>query len=623
MTPIKPLRLTLPLGEGESPSSFASRLAALNTASGAANFLLDLGLNTRFVADGYDRALDRLANLAGVSSASLAANATSRIGGGDYMIRAERVPKSFLRRSRLHVCPACLQEDFTFADGPSIMQRPELHAFGRTAWLLSPIRTCAKHKLGLVELFHAKRPLEIHDFAHAVRTEWPRIGSLLAAAPRREPSALEIYILDRIRNGRGTAWLDTCSLNGAVKSCEIIGAVLLHGLTPNLTRFSEDDWEAAGAAGYAIARQGEEALRHFFTSLQETCPTQAGQVGPQAIFGRLYQWLNYHGMGEERAPLRDLLRQHLLETMPIGPGTKFLGRMVESRTVHSIYTLSKATGQHPKRLRKILIEAGLVPKDAIGVVDNRIVFSADEAEQIVRRFTTSIPLKDVAAYLNCPRVHARLLYEREFIRPVIDASTSMASGKHSFDKDDLDNFLARLLQSASPMADPEPGFADLPHAAKRACCSAMEIVALVLEGRLKRLGRDLNQQGYLALIVDVEEVRALVRLGLNAQGMTLREVERRFGIHTGVVKALIRPGDGPLPTMTVVNPVNRCPQTVVPFEALDAFEREYVGLTRLARERGVHHVVLRKRLDAAGVVPALTREKFSATFYRRRELPEP
>jgi hypothetical protein len=473
-----------------------------------------------------------------------------------------------------------------------------------------------------MELFHAKRPLEMHDFAHAVRTEWPRIGSLLAAAPRREPSALETYVLDRIRNGRGAAWLDTCSLNGAVKSCEIIGAVLLHGRTPNLTKFSEDDWEAAGAAGYAIARQGEEALRRFFSSLQETCPTQAGQVGPQAIFGRLYQWLNYQGRGEEGAPLRDLLRQYLLETMPVGPGNSLLGRMVESRRVHSIYTLSKATGQHPKRLRKILIEAGLVPEDATDIVDNRVVFNADEAEQLVRRFATSVPLTEVAAYLNCSRVHARLLYEREFIRPVVDASTSLASGKHSFEKEDLDNFFARLLHSATPMSDLEAGFADLPRAAKRACCSAMEIVALVLEGRLKRLRRDLRQQGYLALLVDVEEVQALVRLNLNAQGMTLREVERRFGTHTKVVEALIRTGDGPLPTMTVINPVNRCPQTVVPFDSLEAFEREYVGLTHLARERGVHHVVLRKRLDAAGVVPALTREKFGATFYRRSELPE-
>jgi hypothetical protein len=491
------------------------------------------------------------------------------------------------------------------------------------AWLLRPIRTCAKHNLGLVELFNTTRPSELYDFAHAVRTEWPRIDSLLAAAPRREPSPLETYILDRIQNGRALAWLDACSLHGAVKSCEIIGAVSLHGPTPNLKSFSEDEWAAAGAAGYAIARQGEEAFRRFFSSLQEACPSQAGQVGPQAIYGRLYQWWNYGGRGAEAGPLRDLLRQHVVETTPIRPGTSVLGEIVESRSVHSVYTLSKATGQHPKRLRKILIEAGLVPEDATDVVDNRIVFNADEAEQLVRRFATTVPLKDVAGHLNCPRIHARLLYEREFIRPVVDASTSTASGKHAFAKEELDNFLERLLQSATPMSDPEAGFADLPRAAKRACCSAMEIVALVLEGRLKRLGRDLSQNGYLALLVDVEEVRALVRLDIKAQGMSLREIERRIGTNTKVVEALIRAGDGPLPTITVINPVNRCPQMVVPFDALDAFEREYVGLTHLARERGVHHVVLRKRLDAAGVVPALTREKFGATFYRRSELPEP
>ncbi|KLK93144.1 hypothetical protein AA309_11130 [Microvirga vignae] len=619
------LRLTLALGEDESPSSFASRLAALNTAGGMANFLLDLGLTSRFVADGYDWALDDLATLAGISSASLATHAARRIGGGDYMIREERVPREFLRRSRLHVCPACLQDDFACAAGPQIMRRPELHAYGRMAWLLRPIRTCAKHNLGLVEMFNTTttRPSELYDFAHAIRTEWPRIDTLLAIAPRREPSVLETYILDRIRNGRGAGWLDTCSLYGVVTICELVGAVSLQGPTPNLKLFSEDERAAAGAAGYAIASQGEEALRRFFSSLQETCQSQAGQAGPQAIYGRLYQGWGYGGKRSEASPLRDVLRQHIVETTPVGPGTSVLGMIVEKRSVHSIYTLSRATGQHPARLRKILIEAGLVPEDATDVVDNRIVFNAEEAERLVRRLDTSVPLKDVAGYLNCPRVHARLLYEREFLRPVVDASVSMASGKHAFAKEDLDDFLERLLRSATPMSYREAGFSDLPGAAKKACCSAMEIVALVLEGRLKRLGRDLNQQGYLALLVDVEEVRALVRLNIKAQGMTLREIERRIGTNTKVVEALIRAGDGPLPTLTVVNPVNRCPQTVVPFEALDAFEREYIGLTHLARERGVHHIVLRKQLDAAGVVPALRREKFGATFYRRIELPVP
>jgi hypothetical protein len=80
-------------------------------------------------------------------------------------------------------------------------------------------------------------------------------------------------------------------------------------------------------------------------------------------------------------------------------------------------------------------------------------------------------------------------------------------------------------------------------------------------------------------------------------------------------------GEAPiLETRVVVNPVNRCRQTVVPTGEIEAFERDYVNLLRLSKQIGIHHVQLRKRLEASGIEPAFDPERVGARFYPREAL---
>jgi hypothetical protein len=80
-----------------------------------------------------------------------------------------------------------------------------------------------------------------------------------------------------------------------------------------------------------------------------------------------------------------------------------------------------------------------------------------------------------------------------------------------------------------------------------------------------------------------------------------------------VAAALIKHGH--LKTITVVNPINRCPTVVVPVEEVDRFAAEFVSLFALARQQGRHHMAVKKELDAAGVKPAFDPNKVGATFY--------
>jgi hypothetical protein len=53
-----------------------------------------------------------------------------------------------------------------------------------------------------------------------------------------------------------------------------------------------------------------------------------------------------------------------------------------------------------------------------------------------------------------------------------------------------------------------------------------------------------------------------------------------------------------LTTCVVINPINRCPQVVIMPEEVAKFQRKYVSLWALAKERGKHFRQVLKEIDA-------------------------
>jgi hypothetical protein len=140
-----------------------------------------------------------------------------------------------------------------------------------------------------------------------------------------------------------------------------------------------------------------------------------------------------------------------------------------------------------------------------------------------------------------------------------------------FASEDLDAFLGRLLDGAEPTGAPKSGQANIPDAPKQACCASEENVRLILDNKLVRKWRLTAERGYMSVLVDVEEVRALVR-GPDRGGLTGLEIKDKLSTTAKVASALIKGGH--LKTITVVNPINRCPTVVVPVEEVERFGRE-------------------------------------------------
>jgi hypothetical protein len=256
--------------------------------------------------------------------------------------------------------------------------------------------------------------------------------------------------------------------------------------------------------------------------------------------------------------------------------------------------------------------------DSIGLVNDRVLFDAAAAQGFIDRVVNSLTFKDAADYINVPRPHDRGLFESGLIRPLSEIDSSLLA-QYAFVKTDLDGFLSQLLATATELQDGEQGFMGILSAQRRACCTVSEIVKLVIEKKLSRVRKRPGERGFMSVLVDVEEIKPLVR-GEDHGGLSLRNTERALEVTTGVLTALIR--HGVLSSRLAVNPTNRCPQTVVDMKDIDAFQETYVSLIKLSRETGIHFNPLKKVLESSKVSPAFERNVMRATFYRRDQIPD-
>lgn len=609
------LNLRVPLGETETAISFCSRLALRNAFPGAREFCLDLGLQFQGIVDGSLSALEALAKLGGADPERLAQwslrnTANERI----FQLRGQLLPRSSLRRAQVRVCPACLASDM--ARWPLLaMAAP----YCRAEWQISSIRTCPIHGLSLVEVAHEHYSSLIHDFCLLTKDSFRDTTSLTASATERPPSYLENYLLKRLAGDAypDTPWLNSLPFYTAARLCEIVGAVDLHGPQVRINSLTEDQWWAAGDTGFDTLASGPDGLRRLLEHLASSYWHRLGGTGPKALFGRLYEWLAHENEDRAYDPVRDVIRQHVLDTLPVGPGDDIFSQPVVKRRLHSIRSASIETGAHPKRLRKLLVAGGFISVDDLDLTDDRLLFTAEEAAcQFLAKVSSAISLREAGLYINAPRVQLRLLVDNGFIIPFIRGGTEVLKD-HAFAKHDLDEFLAGLIVDAQLTTDDDV-LADIPTAARQARCSATAIVRLLQERKLTLVRRRQHVHGYMSVLVDPDEVRRNLNRP-SIPGLSLSEVERHTGWSQDVVKALTVHGH--LPSLMVQNPINHLRQTVVAQADLEAFATRYVSLHGLAKERGIHFNRIKAALEAAGVHPVFDTSAVPATFYLRAQLP--
>jgi hypothetical protein len=567
-----------------------------------------MGLSFQDIMDGNQAALQKLAFRCRADHDRLTMASITKIAPKRYTFRGQELVHGSLSRATMRVCPHCLMADLE--RGREIAQ---LRPYGRAIWLIDPIRTCFQHNTCLVPAAKEHNGHRSLDFSQMVQPCLPNLADIGKQSLVQHPSRLEQYLVDRLAaKANAASWLAELPFYAAATVCEVLGATETRGIRFQTRTFEESDWHDVGAAGFEIANSGEQGIRSLLTRLQVRFPFSKKAWGPQAFFGRMYQWLAYGTDDAAYDPLRNILRDHLIETMPVGPGDELFGEPVKNRQLHSVRSAVLEFGIHSKRLRKLVHTAGYIRTEALSLSDDRILFDARKAHDLLTRVGSAMSLNDARRHINAPRQ----LFTAGLIKYFIPGGTDIVS-KRAFAKQDLDDFMDRLLAKAFDADPDDRSLCTIPVATQRANCSATEIVHLIFDGTIARVGRHPTEHGFLSVLVDSEEVKRHVR-GPELQGMKLKDVENKLRVRSNTVKALL--DNNHLPCGVALNPAKRYPQRYVKEADLKEFMDRVVCIDMLVRERRTRRKNLRALLDSLGIAPEFVLAEFDLAFYDRRTI---
>jgi len=615
------LALRIPVCEGESHTSFTSRLAHHNCCDSMFEFCNDWDISARRLINGERNTLMRIAHLGGVSVDALWASAIRWTNSG-YLHGREIIAKPMLRRSQTMICPACIEDDLKrWNDLGSAA------AHGRTTWLLEPIHACPKHNIALVDVTRDqndenRNKLDVHDFTQRLGDVERNLGAWLDATRPMVPTSLERYVLNRLEGipPPETPWLNAMKLYSVVTASEVIGAVDLHGPKVDLKRFGKIERRELGAVGFRYLQIGTDGARSLLERLFSEPSLGHGDIGPRSFLGQFYRWLTTNKSAEFDW-LRDITREVTLHKMALDPSDTVFGNPIGERHLHSVHSSAKECGIHPKRLRKLLSLSGFLDKSSDGLPNHQVVFQPDaRTQEFLLRVRRSMSLAEAGKYLNAPRVQAQLLYEAGLIVPFIRGGQGDGLKDHAFDQNELDTFLGQLSKQAKRRTVSSKNMFGIPAAAKRTRCSTIDIVRMLLDQKLTCVEKKPDVPGFMSILVPLDEV--IANLGIEDRpGLSLEQVHKRMGWSCPVATALVKYGY--LPSQIITNPINRRRQKVVEEQDLNGFNESYVSLFALAKERDCYYLELKRNLDRLGILPVFDRSQVPASFYLRASLPPP
>ena len=485
----------------ETTASFVSRLAFANGVPTIADLLLDAELTMAGFLKGDPKVFSKISDLSGVAVCDLMRQACVPTGLSRYQLLGHDLGKQHLLRGESRVCPACLRSDTSMQLTPGAMTK----TYGRTLWLISSARVCPVHRLALVP---PPEDSSKHEFVDA----WlPWMFEVVEGELDREVTAGGLYedhVVRRLNGDHPEGWAKSFPIGALGAICEMLGVSVIHGKAATLGQLSQEELAAATSAGFTILNNGPHAALAYFERLRMS-PSKP-QDRPQACYGKLYDWLKRGaGSGPEFESLRDLLRQHILENWPLGAGDQALDYVLTERRLHSIRTASTTHDLHPKRLRRILVDAGIIEDSELA--DFEIIFDAVDAREILEQASGSVAFTGAQKRLGLTRGQMETLIKAEILipgeggdlaRPRFTESTIVSWLKHfgSFPE-------SRKWETLTSIAD----------AVRKNGASTDRIVNLILEGRAKKVFRLRGQNVFSAILIDKYEVSELLRGDENSE----------------------------------------------------------------------------------------------------------
>ncbi|AZB65619.1 hypothetical protein EBL87_17980 [Cereibacter sphaeroides] len=417
-------------------------------------------------------------------------------GGALRVLRGHAFPAKVILVPQIRGCPVCLRADAVGSGAP-----PHIAMALRGHWLVPHVTLCLDHHHPLVPLWRDPQPGSRNDSVARFREIADEILAGRLDQETREPTDFDLWIDARLSGTAQVNWLDAQPLHAAATFCHILGTALLRleQVLPAWVRRS-DRW-ALYQMGFEVASQGEEAIRSALRRLQKLA--DGPQDGPKKVFPLLYDRLSHDYRDDPNfEAFRRILRDHMVETWPLGPGDELMGEPVTERRLHSVRTAAQATGIDQRRMRRMLAAAGIVPEAAEGTCDAWETFGAAAAQPILDDLTALMPANAFAEFIGASRSQFDLLVKDGVLAPALDAPGVKAVWSPVQGR----AFLDGLLCSAVPLAKVPRGWEHLPKSAQRLKIGPGAIVTAIREGRIPGVGRLEGVDGYAAVHVNHADV---------------------------------------------------------------------------------------------------------------------
>lgn len=484
--------------------SWAARQAAFHTGGRMVPFLNDLGIPASDLARGLEEAVQRLCDKAGQDPAPVLRNSITAIGDRRFRLRETDFTASFTTGLHTRVCPYCLAEDQV---GSS---RPELVIRHRVRWRLASYRTCDVHGTLMSDI----RTNRWDDGLHELQGMTDAISAALLEMedlPPRPPSNLQRYVEGRIAGESGPEWLDGQGVDQAVRAVEMLGGLIAFGPQQSASAMTPRMWDDAGRAAWNIVSEGSSAVSACLTDLLRESARREGKASPRKAFGMLFGWLSPSDLSTDPGPIRDVLREVIRQNVPLGPGQIVLGKSVKEPRLTSVAALAKMEKVHPKTLRKLLEDSGIINEAARNTPGGQIVVEYARARPLVETVKHSIPVSQVIHMLGVSRpMMAALLELGALCRVQQDGVLTAKVGK-SIDGRSVQKLMDFVDETVSVIPHPAPVYVPFAKAAEKARVKLRIILEIYFDGHLRNVVRRSADERFDGLLVDVGEVKAVLQ----------------------------------------------------------------------------------------------------------------
>ena len=492
------------LHSDETPMSWASRQAAFHTGGRVVPFLNDFGVPVADLARGQREAAERLCEVAGHELAPVAQNMIMKVGNRRFQLRGHEFSAEFTTGVVTRFWPLCLEDDAEDAEDADTATRH------RVLWRLAPFRTCPVHNLPLQDFRHGKWS----DMFHELQAMPEAIAEARATVEdwsQRKPSPMQNYVEQRLMGASVAPWLDRQGIDQVCRAAEMLGGLQLFGPNQKAANMTQDMWDAAARSAWPLLENGPENVRDFLQHTLASRLRQNGHPSPRNAFGMLHGWLAASRISKDPGPIREILREVIIESVPLIPGQMLMGAPVTEPRLASVSSIAKAEGMHSKTLTNVLRVAGLIGTYAELKAAGNVVADYTKAKTLIDLVKHAVPVTQVPDMLTTSRpVVAELIAMKQLARIKEHGQLKSKLGK-AIDGRSIHRVRTFVEKVGEPVSKAPEQYVPLAKAAERCRITMRVILELLLHHHLKNVCRLRGHHGFEAVLVSLAEIKAILQ----------------------------------------------------------------------------------------------------------------